>query len=98
MHGWLRDNQAKGWAFQLQDEVGANVTFERRWRVYSRLADDTLGFDIVPHAGASLGNVQTFANAGATVRLGFNLPSDFGIELIAGSAATNSPTRCTSSG
>jgi lipid A 3-O-deacylase len=91
IHGWLRNDQAKGWAFQLKDEVGANIIFERRWRMFARGARDAIGFDIVPHAGVSVGNVQSFANIGTTVRLGFNLPSDFGIELIAGGAATNSP-------
>jgi hypothetical protein len=59
--------------------------------MFARGARGALGLDIVPHAGVSLGNVQTFANVGATMRVGFNLPSDFGIEVIAGGAATNSP-------
>ena len=29
----------------------------------------------------SLGNVQTYANTGGTLRLGINLPSDFGVQL-----------------
>lgn len=91
VHRWLRNDQPQGWAYQLKDEVGVNVILERRWRAYARAASGAIGFDIVPHAGLSLGNVQTFANVGATARLGFNLPSDFGIELIAGGAATNSP-------
>ncbi len=91
VHRWLRNSQPQGWDYQLKNEVGVNVILERRWRAYARTADGALGFDLVPHAGVSLGNVQTYANAGATARLGFNLPSDFGIELIAGGAATNSP-------
>jgi hypothetical protein len=91
VHGWLNNEQAKGWAFQLKDEVGVNVMAERRWRLFARSWDNRFGFDIVPHLGVSLGNVQTFANTGATVRVGFNLPSDFGNELIAGGSATNSP-------
>jgi lipid A 3-O-deacylase len=91
VHRWLNNEEAKGWAFQLKDEVGVNIILERRWRLFARTVGDALGVDIVPHAGVSLGNVQTFANVGATARLGFNLPSDFGVELIAGGAATNSP-------
>lgn len=91
VHGWINNDQAKGWAFQLQDEVGANLILERRWRLYARSARETLGFDLVPHAGVSLGNVQTYGNIGLTARLGFNLPNDFGIEPIAGGAATVSP-------
>lgn len=91
VHRWLNNAQAKGWEFQLEDEVGANIIYERRWRLFARSGDNAVGIDVVPHAGASLGNVQTFANAGTTVRLGFNLPNDFGTELISGGAATNSP-------
>lgn len=43
----------------------------------------------MPHAGASLGNIQTYANAGSTLRLGFNLPSDFGTSLIRGGSSPN---------
>lgn len=91
VHRWLRSGEPQGWAYQLKDEVGVNVVLERRWRAYARAAEGAVGFDVVPHAGVSVGNVQTFANIGATARLGFNLPSDFGVELIAGGAATNSP-------
>jgi hypothetical protein len=37
-----------------------------------------LGFDIIPEAGASVGNIFTYAAAGAMVRVGFNLTSDYG--------------------
>lgn len=91
VHKWIRSDQAQGWAYQLKNEVGVNVVYQRRWRMFARGARDAVGIDVVPHAGVSVGNVQTFANVGATARLGFNLPSDFGTELIAGGAVTNSP-------
>lgn len=71
----------RGWDYQLRDEIGINVVYERRWRLYARALLQTLGVDLVPHAGASLGNVQAYANAGGTLRLGLNLPSDFGVQL-----------------
>ncbi len=40
------------------------------------------GIDFVPHLGAVAGNVKTYANAGATLRFGYNLPSDFGVSLM----------------
>ncbi len=43
------------------------------------------------HAGFSLGNVQTHANLGGMLRLGFNLPSDFGVQLIRPGGGGNSP-------
>jgi lipid A 3-O-deacylase len=82
IHEWLNNSQPNGWDHQLHDEAGLNVIYERKWRLYARAFDGTLGIDLVPHAGFSLGNIQTHANAGGTLRLGFNLPSDFGVELI----------------
>jgi lipid A 3-O-deacylase len=90
-HEWLNDSRPNGWEHQLHDEVGLNMIYERRWRLYARAHDDFLGIDLVPHAGLSLGNVQTHANAGGTLRLGFNLPSDFGVQLIRPGGTGNSP-------
>jgi len=70
-----------GWDYQLRNELGVNVVFERRWRLFGRALVQKLGIDLVPHVGVSLGNVQTYANAGGTVRIGLNLPSDFGVQL-----------------
>ncbi len=35
-------------------------------------------FDLSPHLGGAIGNVYDYANAGAMVRFGFELPNDFG--------------------
>lgn len=92
VHKWINNSQPNGWDYQLKDELGVNVIYERRWRLYGRAFGNALGADLVPHAGFSLGNVQTYANTGASVRLGFNLPSDFGVQLIRpGGAGGNAP-------
>lgn len=90
-HEWINDDRPNGWEYQLKDEVGVNVVFERKWRWWARALEGQVGVDIIPHLGASLGNVQTFANAGATARLGLNLPSDFGTQIIRAGGAVNSP-------
>lgn len=82
IHEWLNDSQANGWSHQLSDEFGLNLAYERKWRLFARAHDRLLGVDLVPHAGVTVGNVQTFANVGATLRLGFNLPSDFAVPVI----------------
>ncbi|MBL9200176.1 MAG: lipid A deacylase LpxR family protein [Opitutaceae bacterium] len=81
VHQWSGSTRPRGWAHQLRDEMGVNLVYERRWRLYGRALVQRLGIDLVPHAGVSLGNVQTYANAGGTVRFGLNLPSDFGVQL-----------------
>jgi lipid A 3-O-deacylase len=91
VHDLTNNVQAYGWAHQLHDEVGVNLIYERKLRLFGRSLSGDLGIDLVPHIGVSLGNVQTYANTGATVRLGINLPSDFGVQLIRGAGGANSP-------
>jgi hypothetical protein len=92
VHEWMDVPVAQGWDYQLRDEVGVNLVYERRWRLYARALVQTLGVDLIPHAGASLGNVLTYANAGAAVRVGLNLPSDFGVQLARPGSVGGSPT------
>lgn len=70
----------RGWDNQLKDELGINFTYERRWReiLASKAESSDLGFDVMPHAAASLGNVNTSAATGATLRVGYELPADYG--------------------
>jgi len=83
-HELIDDDVPAGWDYQLRDEPGVNLIYERRHRAYARTLGDTLGLDFIPHFGASLGNVQTFANLGGQIRVGLNLPSDFGVQLARG--------------
>ncbi|MDP3071956.1 MAG: lipid A deacylase LpxR family protein [Opitutaceae bacterium] len=92
VHQWTGSAKPRGWDYQLRDEIGVNLVYERRWRLYGRALYQTLGIDLVPHAGASLGNVQTYANAGGTLRLGVNLPSDFGVQLARAGSVGGGPT------
>ncbi len=92
VHRLRRGVTPQGWDYQLRDEIGVNLVYERRWRMYGRAVYETLGIDLVPHAGASLGNVQTYANAGGTLRLGVNLPSDFGVQLARPGSVGGGPT------
>lgn len=92
VHNFTDSPRPRGWDYQLRDEVGVNVAYERRWRMYARSLYQTIGIDLVPHAGASLGTVQTYANAGGTVRFGYNLPSDFGVQLARPGSVGGTPT------
>lgn len=91
VHRWIDSARPNGWEHQLEDEVGVNLVFERKWRLYARSVGGDLGLDLVPHLGASLGNVQSYANTGGTLRFGVNLPSDFGTQLIRAGGVVNSP-------
>jgi hypothetical protein len=79
-HELIDDEPPLGWDNELEDEPGIALIY--LWR--KRLGGSAL--DLVPHWGASLGNVATYVNAGATVRLGKNI-SDFPLLLIAPTVA-----------
>lgn len=67
-----------GWQHQLNNEPGIIVSYDRKWRSYYQFSVLGHGIDFTPGVGASLGNVQTDARIGATVRVGMNLPADYG--------------------
>jgi lipid A 3-O-deacylase len=78
VHEIIGSTRPMGWRHQVGNEPGLALTFERQWRLRKPLPLGGLGFDVIPTMGASLGNVRTMAAAGATFRLGQNLPQDFG--------------------
>ncbi|MCS6855288.1 MAG: lipid A deacylase LpxR family protein [Elioraea sp.] len=81
VHRILAIERSAGWSTQLKDEPGVNLILNRQWRV-SRPFDPAnptgLGWSVVPSVAASLGNVQTWAGAGAIVKVGKKLDADFG--------------------
>ena len=75
-HQFIGVNQAKGWSDQIQNEPGAMLSYERMWRL--PLLDGPFGVDVVPEAGATLGNVMTYGDVGGMLRIGSDLGTDFG--------------------
>lgn len=88
-HGLIGSNKSQGWDSQLSDEPGLLLGVSRRWRTPPLELTRSLGLDLVPHVNLAVGNVQTYAGAGALVRLGTKLDADFGLPRVrpAGSAA-----------
>ena len=84
-------SRANGWRHQLNTEPGVNLIWERKWRMTTLRSSLGLEADLVSNAGGSLGNVSTYLNAGAEVRMGWNLPKDFGTSLIRASGVTDAP-------
>ncbi len=76
-HTLINVRPAFGWAYQLSNEPGVVVTYERKWR-YHQQALGPIAFDMIPTAGASVGNVFTYAQVGTTFRIGHNLEADYG--------------------
>jgi hypothetical protein len=82
VHHMRNISEPQGWDYQLKDEPGIVVRYDRKWRGLYELSPFGLGFDITPNAGANLGNIDTSASVGLTARLGRDLPSDYGPPLI----------------
>lgn len=78
VHKVIGSPKPQGWNHQLKDEPGAVLTYERKWRQIYKFSLLGLETDAIPHVGASLGNINTDASIGATFRLGFDLPADYG--------------------
>jgi lipid A 3-O-deacylase len=69
IHRIIGSPKPRGWSNQLKNEPTVNLIY--LWR--KKIGSET--FDVVPNWGAGLGNVMTYANAGATVRLGYHISS-----------------------
>ena len=78
VHNIVGAPQARGWDNQIGNEVGVVLSYDRRYRAFRSLNIGSLGTDITPSFGLSVGNIQTNARAGVMVRLGEDLRSDYG--------------------
>ncbi len=88
VHDIYGEASPRGWAFQLRNEPTVQLRFQRSWRAWATYAfDSEYGLDLTPHLGAALGNVYTFANVGMTLRIGKDLPQDYGPPRIGPSVA-----------
>jgi hypothetical protein len=82
IHRWrFPEDIPAGWANQIKDEPGLVLKYARLWRL-SPTAGTAKYFDVLPRAGFELGNVATFATVGGVARLGYDLPDDFGVQII----------------
>ncbi len=87
VHRVISSPHPMGWDNQLKNEPGAVLTYERKWRGMYQFSPFGLGADVTPHVGVNLGNINTDASVGATFRLGYDLPADYGAPRIRPSLA-----------
>ncbi|MAL77960.1 MAG: hypothetical protein CMN55_02420 [Sneathiella sp.] len=78
VHKVIDSPKPQGWDTQLKDEPGLVLTYQRSWRALVSAKLNGFSIDMTPHLGGALGNVHTYVNAGATMRMGWNLPNDYG--------------------
>lgn len=89
VHALIGAASANGWDNQIHDEPGLDVAYTRKYRLLVLGARDGWGAEFIPHAGVSLGNIFTYADAGAEFRAGWRLPADFGTDPIHPSGDSN---------
>lgn len=82
VHDLIGAPHPNGWQYQLHNEPGLILSYQRKWRNLYQINPDGYGVDITPSLGGAVGNVLTQASAGAVIRFGDDLPADYGPPLI----------------
>lgn len=82
IHHLVDSPQPEGWKYQLHNEPGVILTYQRKWRNLYEFSPFGLGVDLSPSIGGNVGNIFTDASVGAVARFGYDLPSDYGPPLI----------------
>ncbi len=78
-HGLIGVEPSNGWSNQLKNEPGFALSYQTKWRwAYEPIEDTDFAVDVMPHVGATVGNVLTDAAVGGTFRIGTGLNRDFG--------------------
>jgi lipid A 3-O-deacylase len=78
VHRLISSNDPKGWDTQIRDRLAAEIRFQRTEPAGRSESASGFAMDVAPHYGVALGNLNTAGNAGLVVRVGQNLPDDFG--------------------
>jgi len=84
-HELIDSPDPQGWGNQLHDELTVQMFSERKWRALWEpgwLKAVGLQADVTPHVGGALGNVFIHAAGGGTIRIGSDLPADYGTPRI----------------
>jgi lipid A 3-O-deacylase len=71
--GFQRPN---GWRHQLKNEIGVQLGYDRR-QLFN--FGETWSMHVIPEGGVALGNIHTDVHLGGIVRLGYNIPNEFGL-------------------
>jgi lipid A 3-O-deacylase len=89
VHNIFDDIEPKGWDNQLNNEPVLNLVYEHKKKITQSGVDGGFGHDLILNTGGALGNAMIFYNLGLNLRLGWNLPDDFGNYPIRPASAIN---------
>ncbi len=92
IHKQLGSEIPQGWDNQLNNEAGIQLNYQHKWRF---LPEPLWGIEssVVPYLGGELGNIAIKANTGVLLRMGWNVPEDFGSSAINGASENGIPVR-----
>jgi hypothetical protein len=80
-HKVVGSPKVNGWGNQLHNEIGINLKYTHKWRMMYK-KNHTYESSLVPFGEIELGNVSTKATGGFSMRIGYNIPKDFGVSSI----------------
>ena len=76
-HQVTNTQPVRGWDYQVRNRAAVTVGYERAWASLLQGRIGALRHDTSIRAGATVGNVLTYANLGAVWRIGTALPADW---------------------
>jgi hypothetical protein len=72
-HKTVDSEKPMGWDNQVDERIGVNVTYMKKYRWKSKYSDAILKGDV------TAGNIYCHAGVGFVYRVGYNVPDDFGL-------------------
>ncbi len=94
IHSFTRSPRFQGWNNQIKDELLLSVLHERSQRLaFHPIGKGRLQWDAISHWGGAFGNYQTHANGGFELRLGHDLPNDFGSSPVRPAGDNTAPSK-----
>ncbi|HTJ65562.1 MAG TPA: lipid A deacylase LpxR family protein [Alphaproteobacteria bacterium] len=72
------NEHVNGWRNQLKSEPALLISYDHKWQALAQTNFWGLGADLTPSVGFDLGNVMIDAAVGGMIRIGRDLPADWG--------------------
>lgn len=90
LHNAFNWKEVMGWDNQLSNEPFLGLVYSKRWKIKQK-SNQGFGFDIIPEMSATFGNAFIYLQSGIGLRVGYNIPNDFGTPRIRPATDTNFP-------
>ncbi|MBI1370513.1 MAG: DUF2219 family protein [Planctomycetes bacterium] len=78
VHRLVGADEPKGWDNQIGNEFAFDLVYRRKWKVALSPAEQVFRAELIPTVGGAAGLLRVQAEGGATFRVGWQLPDDFG--------------------